>query len=207
MTDEFDCYISDRPSSNRWWSRLTWPTLLFLAWAIYELTAQPALGAFAICTKFGWQEFKTAGWLLWIDPERKWGRNCFWLCLALGLGKILVASYALMIASGMVIDAFGQEKFKDFLDKPDTPLRGIVLALVVSLALFAFTCLLAYWRRHAQSPSAQIIFDRLTMAGGAKLIRQMYAKHARDLQKLDDELAAMVARELAQNEPSRGSAK
>jgi len=199
MTDEFDRYISDRPSTNRWWNRLNWPTLLFLAWAIYELTAQPALGAFTICSKFGLGDFKTAGWLLWIDPERKWGRNCLWLCLALGLGKILVASYALMIASGMLIDAIGQVKYEDFLNQPDTPLRGTMIALGMSLALFAFTCLLAFRGRRSRCPSAQIVFDRL-MIGGTKQVREMYAKHAPDSRKLDDELAALVAIELASEE-------
>src|SRR5205823_1721793 len=50
-----------------------------VGWALYELTTQPALGAVAVCLKFGWEDFRTARWLRRRDPNRRRGRACFWL--------------------------------------------------------------------------------------------------------------------------------
>ena len=59
----------------------TWLGLLALAWIIVELTHQPALGAVAVCLKFGWEDFRTARWLYNTDPQL-WRRRSFILAFA-----------------------------------------------------------------------------------------------------------------------------
>jgi hypothetical protein len=86
--------------SRRWRNPFTWTTLIALGWVAYELTAQPGLGAFIVCAKFGWNDFRTAFWLRRIDPNRARGRTCFWLYLASGLWKVAVTGSALMFVLG-----------------------------------------------------------------------------------------------------------
>lgn len=72
-----------------WFDRfhLSWPMLFLVGWVLYELTAQPTLGAVAVCLKFGWADFRAAIWLRRVDPWGLRGRACFWLYLASGLAK------------------------------------------------------------------------------------------------------------------------
>jgi hypothetical protein len=81
---------------RRWRSPFTWTTLIALGWVAYELTAQPGLGAFIVCAKFGWNDLRTAFWLRRIDPDRRRGRTCFWLYLASGMWKVAVTGSVLM---------------------------------------------------------------------------------------------------------------
>jgi len=64
--------------------------LLALCWVVYELTRQPALGAVAVCLKFGWEDFSAARWLWRRDPDRARGRCCSWLYFAWGLWKTAI---------------------------------------------------------------------------------------------------------------------
>jgi hypothetical protein len=79
--------VAGRPA-GRWSAVLSWPLLVLLGWLLFELTAQPGLGAAVLCVKFGWNDFRTAWWLRRRDPWRARGRACFWTCLASGCGRV-----------------------------------------------------------------------------------------------------------------------
>jgi hypothetical protein len=87
---------------RRWGGHLTLPMLLLLGWLLYELTAQPALGVAAVCLKFGWEDFRTAGWLRRRDPDRRRGRAAFWLYTASGLWKSAITASVMIFAFAFV---------------------------------------------------------------------------------------------------------
>jgi hypothetical protein len=94
VKNEFDEYVHEE--GTQWRAPITWSALLVLGWLVYELTAMPALGAFVVCFKFGWNDFRTARWLRHIDPFRSRGRTCFWLYTAAGLWKIALTGTLVM---------------------------------------------------------------------------------------------------------------
>lgn len=75
------------------WDSLSWGALLALGWLIYEVTARPVFGIAVVCLKFGWEDFRTARWLLQTDPWRGRGRTCFLLYTATGLWKATAAAF------------------------------------------------------------------------------------------------------------------
>jgi hypothetical protein len=77
---------------------LVLPALLAISIVVYELTAQPGLGAAIACSKFGWDDFLTARWLRRRDPDRPRGRASFWLYVAAGLWKTAVTGVIVMFA-------------------------------------------------------------------------------------------------------------
>jgi hypothetical protein len=83
---------AEESSTQRGNVLLTWPALVAIGWLLYELTAQPNLGAAVICAKFGWDDFRTGLWLRRVDPSRRRGRACFWLYLASGLWKMAITA-------------------------------------------------------------------------------------------------------------------
>src|SRR3954466_10787630 len=85
-----------RPPRRR--PSLVLPALLALGIVVYELTAQPGLGAAIACTKFGWDDFLTARWLRRRDPDRHRGRASFWLFAAAGLWKTAVTGVIVLFA-------------------------------------------------------------------------------------------------------------
>jgi len=91
---------------RRWFSLLTLAALLLVGWAVVELTAQPALGVAAVCTKFGWEDFRTGWWLRQRDPNRRRGAACFWLHVASGLWKIAITA-SLMIFAYIALKLLG----------------------------------------------------------------------------------------------------
>ena len=91
---------------RRWFSLLTLIALLLVGWAVVELTAQPALGVAAVCTKFGWEDFRTGWWLRQRDPQRRRGAACFWLYIASGLWKIAITA-SLMIFAYIALKVLG----------------------------------------------------------------------------------------------------
>jgi hypothetical protein len=101
--DVLDTDTQDQPK-RAWLGGLSWPVLLVLAWILYELTAQPAIGVAALCLKFGWDDFRTAFWLRWMDANRPRGRACFWLYLASGLWTSAIAgtvmTYGFLLVAG-----------------------------------------------------------------------------------------------------------
>src|SRR5205807_7892047 len=100
----------ERRPARRWHGAFTWTGLLVVGWMLYELTAQPALGAVAVCLKFGWEDFRTARWLRRRDPERRRGRACFWLYAGNGLLK--TAGVAFVMTFAMVTVAMGVDARK-----------------------------------------------------------------------------------------------
>jgi hypothetical protein len=94
MKNEFDEYVHEE--GPQWQAPVTWSALLVIGWLVYEFTAQPGLGAFVACFKFGWNDFLTARWLRRIDPFRPRARTCFWLYVASGLWKIALTGTLLM---------------------------------------------------------------------------------------------------------------
>src|SRR5438552_14652063 len=99
-----------RRSVRRWHGAFTWTGLLVVGWALYELTTQPALGAVAVCLKFGWEDFRTARWLGRRDPDRRRGRAHFWLYAGNGLLK--AAGVASVMTFAMVTVAMGVDARK-----------------------------------------------------------------------------------------------
>src|SRR3954454_11024639 len=94
--DESPGRADDPPPRRR--PSLVLPALLALGFVVYELTAQPGLGAAIACTKFGWDDFLTARWLRRRDPDRRRGRAEFWLFVAAGLWKTAVTGVVVMFA-------------------------------------------------------------------------------------------------------------
>src|ERR1700733_2601344 len=87
---------------SRWRLPFTWLGLLAVAWVIVELTHQPALGAVAVCLKFGWEDFRTARWLYHTDTQLWRRRSTFWLYLAWGLWKTAVVAFLMSIGFALV---------------------------------------------------------------------------------------------------------
>jgi hypothetical protein len=81
---------------------LVLPALLALGILVYELTAQPGLGAAIACTKFGWDDFLTARWLRRRDPDRRRGKASFWLFVAAGLWKTAVTGVVVLFAVAFI---------------------------------------------------------------------------------------------------------
>jgi hypothetical protein len=76
--------------------RFSWPSFLLLAVLIYELTSQAWLSITLLCTKFGWEHFRTALWLKRRDPDRARGRIGFWIFAAAGLWRAAMTGFVLM---------------------------------------------------------------------------------------------------------------
>jgi Tripartite tricarboxylate transporter TctB family len=89
---------ASRPGRSPWF----WPVVLALAFVVYELTAQPGLGAAIACTKFGWDDFLTASWVFKRDPVRPRAHAQLWLGFAVGLWKIAVTGIVVMFAAAFL---------------------------------------------------------------------------------------------------------
>src|SRR5262245_29129752 len=137
--------LTDDAEAGRGCTRhLTWPVLLGLGWLIYELTHKPALGAMAVCLKFGLNDFRTARWLSRIDGDRGRAHSCFWLYLATGLYKTAITGSVLAIAITLLAAVLGprrppQPQVLDwaglreaFLGAALATLGGFVLSVLVS---------------------------------------------------------------------------
>jgi hypothetical protein len=101
MSDDAMSLEQERPA-RRWRLPFTWLGLLAICFIVYELTHQPALGAVAVCLKFGWEDFLTARWLSRTDPVRRRGRACSWLFFAWGLWKTGLVAFLMSIAFAAV---------------------------------------------------------------------------------------------------------
>ena len=112
------------------------PILLGLSIVVYELTAQPGLGAAIACTKFGWDDFLTARWLRRRDPDRPRGRASFWLFVAAGLWKTAVTGVVVMFAVAF-LDAALRPPPPAAGQMPAPPSEAIGAAFL--MALFGFT--------------------------------------------------------------------
>jgi hypothetical protein len=125
------------------------PALLGLGILVYELTAQPGLGAAIACTKFGWDDFLTARWLRRRDPDRRRGRASFWLFVAAGLWKTAVTGVVVMFSVAFLEAALRpRPQFGQVPAPPSEVIGGALLATLFGFALStlatgrAFTCAL-----------------------------------------------------------------
>jgi hypothetical protein len=91
----------DQPGagSQGWLGRvgMSWYVLAAFGLLLYELTAQPGLGAAVACAKAGWEDWRSAFWLRRVDPDWRRGRTCFWFYLAYGLWKVALLATLMMI--------------------------------------------------------------------------------------------------------------
>jgi hypothetical protein len=110
-----------------------WPVLLSIAFLVYELTADPGLGAAIACTKFGWDDFLTASWLYRRDMNRARGHAELWLACAVGLWKIAVTGIAVMFATAFLQAAL---RGAPAAGAPGLPARSYLAALTVSTLAF-----------------------------------------------------------------------
>jgi hypothetical protein len=101
-----DSWESD-PAARR--LPLSWLGVLAVGWVLYELTTRPMVGVMAVCTKFGWEDFRAAIWLRRRDPWPYRGRACFWLYLASGLLKTSLAAFLMCIGFGVVRQRAAQQ--------------------------------------------------------------------------------------------------
>lgn len=124
--------VDDTVAHSRW-SHLFWPVVLALAFIVYELTAQPGLGAAIACAKFGWDDFLTASWLYQRDPNRRRAHAELWLGIAIGLWKVAVTGIAVMFAAAFLEAAFRGPPMPG---GPIRPPKTIAIALAVSFLGF-----------------------------------------------------------------------
>lgn len=132
---------ADAPRSWHW--PFGWLGLFAVAWAVYELTRSPALGAVFICLKFGWEDFRAASWLSRHDPQRCRRRCLVCLYLAWGLWKTALVAFLMSIAFAAITPRnlplqAGPQALFAFLGTFLTTLIGFALAtLLTALAVTA----------------------------------------------------------------------
>jgi hypothetical protein len=136
-SDQVPGWADDRPPRRV--PSLVLPVLLAVGFLVYELTAQPGLGAAIACTKFGWDDFLTARWLRRRDPDRRRGRAEFWLFLAAGLWKTAVTGVIVIFAVGFLEAAIRPPPQVGQVRQP--PSEAVVGALLAAFFGFAFSTL------------------------------------------------------------------
>jgi hypothetical protein len=114
----------------RWLAPLTWPVLLAVGWAVYEMTTQSALGVAVVCLKFGWGDFRTAAWLRRTDPSPGRGRACFWLYLGSGLWRAAAVASVMVFAIPLLALGLGAG-----LQSLERQFVGAILTVVVGFVL------------------------------------------------------------------------
>jgi hypothetical protein len=122
---------------SRWRLPFTWLGLVALAWILFELTHNLALGAIAVCLKFGWEDFLTARWLLRNDPERWRRRGTFWLYVSWGLWKTAIVAFLMSLGFAMVAARLAPPAVPAM---PE-PLRAFLSTLLTTLAGFGLSTL------------------------------------------------------------------
>jgi hypothetical protein len=137
---------TEEKPARHWHVAITWSTLILAGVILYELTNSPAVGTAALCSKFGWEDFKTAHWLRRFDRRRQRGRACWWLYVAWGLWKIGIAGLGVNFAiiSGLSLLnvrrlglAAGQ------LNRLFEPMKGAGIMLAVGISLSAIAAIIA----------------------------------------------------------------
>jgi hypothetical protein len=127
---------------------LAWPALATIGILLYELTAQPAVGAVAICIKLGWDDFRTARWLRRMDPDTGRGKACFWAYLAAGFWKVAGLAAIVMVLIGLFADAVFQQKRRVPLAGGQNVAQILTAVGLEALAGFALCCVascIAFW--------------------------------------------------------------
>jgi hypothetical protein len=145
MSEDVVGMIGEDSRSRRWRLPFTWLGLLFLCFVLYELTKQPALGAIAVCLKFGWDDFLTARWLWRTDPNRRRGVSCLWLYVAWGLWKTALVAFLMSVGFALVAPqgwaAGGAALLRSFASTFLTTLLGFFFS-----ALATFLAVSTAWR-------------------------------------------------------------
>src|SRR6478672_3123529 len=118
-----------------------WPVLLAIAFLVYELTAQPGLGAAIACTKFGWDDFLTARWLRRRDPDRRRGRASFWLFVAAGLWKTAVTGVVVLFVVAFLEAAWRRQHPPPAGGQAPPPSAALAGALAAALVGFTLSTL------------------------------------------------------------------
>src|SRR5438270_8613059 len=135
-------FTAEETPRRRWPAPVTWLGLMTAAWALYELTAQPALGAMALCSKLGWADFSAAFWLRRRDPSRKRGRACFWLYLANGAWKVTVSA---VLACEVIIIVAVERQGGQWGKETEELVLGAALTVGIGWLLSLWATLFAVW--------------------------------------------------------------
>jgi hypothetical protein len=136
-----------------WNPAIVWSGLGFIGWLAFELTAQPALVAVIVCSRFGWDDILTAFWLRRHDPHRGRGRTCFWFCLASAVLKMILTACAMAMLFAAVMDLLGGHKPQQN-GNPQFPKAffGPLYVMAAGIPLLGICagigCVSARWHRH-----------------------------------------------------------
>ena len=117
------------------WNSL-WYLVVVLGFVLFELTAQPALVAVAICSKFGLEDVRNGYWLRRSDPLRVRGKVLFWFSLSRGLWKTTLVAFVAMVGFVFLAMIFGQRQLVargHIVGSGATFLLGFVLASLTTL--------------------------------------------------------------------------
>ncbi len=131
-----------------WFSRqhLSWPMLFVAGWLLYEFTAQPGLGAFVACAKFGWADIRTGFWLRRVDPNRWRGQTCFWSYLTYGIWKVAALATLSIIAVGLLYSCLIPLRAQQAgMNHLFSLLRGAGSAVLLGFGLSVPTAYISLW--------------------------------------------------------------
>lgn len=112
--------------------RVAWPLFLVVAVLLFELTANATLSVLAACVKFGWNDFRTALWLLRTDPDVPRARACCWFYIASGIWKTALAPIVAVMTVSLV---WGLISARALPGAPEHVWSALVVGLGASTAL------------------------------------------------------------------------
>jgi hypothetical protein len=141
LEQEYDRMPGEGASRQSWRHWLGWSALLAVAWVVFELTAEPAFAVVVFCGKFGWDDFRTAGWLRRVDPNRPRGRACYYLCLAAGLWKTTLVGIGLFAVFMPLMLLAG----KQAPNVPPPPMLGSMIAGYFGTIIAMLFSYRAFW--------------------------------------------------------------
>jgi hypothetical protein len=129
MSELVDTTAEEKDLRDPVWNRaLVWSTLGLIGWLGFELTAQPAVAAAVVCSRFGWNHFRTAIWLRRNDWNRERARACSWFILAAGVLRIVVFAFLLTLLFSMAVVAWaGPQRPRN----PNGPMPAIFIGPLI----------------------------------------------------------------------------
>lgn len=132
----------ERPSPT-FLEQLTLPALLLTAWIVFELTANATLTLLAACLKFGWEDFRTAGWLKRVDPNLGRGRTCCWFYAASGIWKTSLMPIVVVMIASLAVALLSPRAFLENEAVATQTWSAIVVGLAASTLLVLVTMVAA----------------------------------------------------------------